>query len=136
MERKDITLESCGWSAEVMFDVTAHDLPYVTSRLYACGATSGIVRRVADNVTSSVVDFGVTFSNTEDRHSVVIIGRSSGEGQFANTWMHETYHLARHIAQASGMHGEEPAYVAGEIAYETHRQASKRMCKCCSKKNA
>lgn len=122
-----------GWEADVMYDVTAADLAAVTSALFACGATTGIVRRVTENITKSRKDFGVTFSNTDERRSVVVIGVGSTHGEFANSWVHEIYHLARHIAECDGMTGEEPAYVAGEIAGLTFRDAAKRMCECCSK---
>lgn len=76
---------------------------------------------------------GMTYSNTKERESIIIIGSTSCPAEFQHTFDHEKIHLAMHIAKYFEIdpYGEELAYLVGDIGLEMFPIAKKFLCEHC-----
>ena len=81
----------------------------------------------------SKLNHGITFSNTQLRTSIIVIGKTSNASQFVNSFVHEISHLTNHIARTYhlDLNSEEVCYISGDIAQEMFKHCHSLMCDCC-----
>lgn len=80
---------------------------------------------------------GCTVSDMDNRHSVIVITRTSDAAQFNDTYDHEKGHLAMHICQADNIDpfSEKYQYLTGEIGQKMFKAAKHFLCDHCRGKN-
>ena len=103
----------------------------ILDELYDMGCSH--VDEIEQDLTVNPYNNGLTFSNTKDRNSLIIIGLTETPDEFQNTYDHEKGHLAMHIAEEDNIDvfGEEFQYLVGEIGKQTFRVARKFLCEHC-----
>jgi hypothetical protein len=101
--------------------------------LYGIGCTERDVDDAIKVLDNGKDNRGITFSNDEERESIIVIGETSCPAQFSNSFDHEKLHLAMHIARVDNIDpfGEELAYLAGEIGLQTFPIAKRFLCEHC-----
>ncbi len=77
-------------------------------------------------------DTGLTYTNYDERCTIMVISRTTSPEEFWNTLDHERGHAVEHIASALGLDndGEEKQYLAGELAREMAPMAKHFICGC------
>lgn len=100
------------------------------------GCSRASFRTAERMLRSGKYNTGLTYSNTNDKCSVVVIGLTTSPEEFQNTFDHEKGHLAMHISSAFGLdvYGEEYQYLTGAIGQEMFKIAKKFLCEHCRKK--
>lgn len=133
MIRQDLYLERYDWEVVVFYDSTEEDAREILAALTVYEVDRRTLASAASNLYAGARNTGLTYSNLDERRSVVVLSRTTGRAQFANTWQHEVTHLVDHIAAGSGMwtHGEEIAHLAGDIAMAMQPVAARLMCPTC-----
>lgn len=133
MFRQLIHVHRYHWDVVVFYESGGEDAPYILRTLEEAGAGSADIARAARNLQSGMPDTGLTYSNEWGRVSVVVLSHASSRAEFANTWFHEVFHCAKHIARFNGLDcdGEPVAYVGGELAREMQPVAARLMCPTC-----
>lgn len=133
MIRQKIHIHRYKWDVLVCYDTDWRDASVVLDTLEAIGIDEQTFRSAERNVVSGLQDTGLTYSNTDERVSIVVLSKASSNAEFANTWFHEVLHCAVHIAKASGLDcgGEAIAYVGGELARDMQPIAARLMCPTC-----
>ena len=118
----------------VFYECDRRDAPYILQELADVGVDEYTYIMAAENLRAGRKDTGLTYSNTKERASVVVISKCSTEAEFANTWVHELNHCSKHIAMANGFdcNSEAPSYIAGELARSMYTVAARLMCPACS----
>ena len=78
----------------------------------------------------------VTYSNTNRKKSIVIIGKTTSAEEFANSLIHERKHLESHICQEYNIdpYSEEAAYLSGDIGGKMFKFSHVLLCDGCRKK--
>ena len=78
---------------------------------------------------------GINYSNPDVGRSVVVIGKSTSQAEFINTFAHELRHLTDDVARAIGMdlRGEGVGYMQGEIARDLADILGSFLCPSCNK---
>lgn len=132
MKHQSIYLDSYDWDISVYYDTVADDAPEILSALVAIGCDEENLRRSHRSLTDGGFNSGLTYSNTWDRCSVMVIGRTTSLAEFLNTFSHELTHLCQHICQYYYIspYSEEAAYLSGDLAQRMHPLLSKFMCGC------
>ena len=76
---------------------------------------------------------GLTYSNTKERESIIVIGETSCPAEFQHTYDHEKIHLAMHIAKYFRIdpYSEDLAYLVGDIGLEMFPVAKRFLCEHC-----
>ena len=133
MLRQSIYIPRYDWTVVVFYESDRHDAHVILDELYEAGADSRTLAKAEDNLYGGLPDTGLTFSNMDNRISVIVLSHTSSKAEFANTWLHEVLHCATHIATAVGLDlkGEAVAYVGGELARDMQPVAARLMCPTC-----
>lgn len=120
------------WTVKVFYAVDSIPIDYVLTELEKIGC-SGEDLDSAEFVLTDGTNKGLTYSNFNDRESIVVIGVTSCPAEFQHTYDHEKLHLAMHIAQHFDIDpfSEELAYLVGDIGLEMFPIAKKFLCEHC-----
>lgn len=107
-------LEECGEGAEV-----AESLANVGCRGNDLSEALNVIHSCSHNV-------GLTYSNTDKRNSVIMVGLQENPSEFINTLFHEVHHVVCHISNKDGISidSEQSAYIAGDIGEAIYNMLS------------
>lgn len=133
MLRQRIYIHRYHWEVVVYYESDYRDASYILRELDETGVDDDTYRKAARNLDAGLTDTGLTYSNMDERKSVIVLSKTSSKAEFANTWFHELIHCANHIALANGLDpmGEPIAYVGGELARSMQPIAARLMCPTC-----
>lgn len=132
---QNITLPKYGWSVKVYYAVDSYYADDILNDLLKYNPTVEEFAEVEALMENYEFNTGFTFTNYNNKESLVVIGLTSSPAEFQNTFDHEKGHLAVHIAQYYNIdpYGERFQYLAGEIGKKLFPIAKKFMCEHCKK---
>ena len=130
---QEFTLTKWDWRVRVFYVVDLIPIDFIIEELYGIGCTERDIDNAVKVLDNGKDNRGITFSNDEERESIIVIGETSCPAQFSNSFDHEKLHLAMHIARVNNIDpfGEELAYLAGEIGLQTFPIAKRFLCEHC-----
>lgn len=130
---QEFKLEDWNWIVKVFYVVDYIPIDFLIEELESIGCTEDDIESAMSVLGSGEYDRGITFSNDEDRESIIVIGETSCPAQFSNSFDHEKLHLTMHIARVDNIDpfGENLAYLAGEIGLQTFPVAKQFLCEHC-----
>lgn len=138
MIRQRFTLERYKWNCLVYYAVDSYYVTEILSEMHRIGCDGKMLCTAYENMNSGKMNTGITYSNFQDRKTVMVIALTSSPKEFAKSWHHECGHLATHICQALDItpYGEEIQYIGDNIIEETWEYAKHLLCecKCCKNK--
>ena len=108
-------------------------MDYIINELELIGCSSEDLEEVYSNLKNNSKNKGVTYSNTTDHESIIVIGESSCPAEFQHTYDHEKFHLAMHIAKIYNInpYSEDLAYLIGDIGLKMFPVAKRFLCEHC-----
>lgn len=114
--------------------VYRHEVEELLDALASFGASEKDLERAEKNLSSMLMDGGLTYSSGMRRMSVMVLGKTSSAKEFLNSLVHEVMHASVHIARAMGLdlEGEEMCYVAGDLARELYDGCREYLCCGCN----
>ena len=71
----------------------------VLKRLFDAGCTGKNYRRAMALLNSGALNIGLTYTNKDDRETIIVIGYSSDVAEFVNTLTHEINHFIEHVME-------------------------------------
>ena len=76
-------------------------------------------------LNSGAWNIGLTYTNKDDRETIIVIGCSSDVAEFVNTLTHEINHFIEHVMEALHIESgtEDEAYFTGELFELLYRDA-------------
>ena len=119
MMRDEIIIERYDWHVYVYMAASKDDAPEILAKLDEIGIRASEYMRAVRHLQKAFRDnTGMTYSNPDNRKSVVVISHATSVAETVNTFSHELRHLVDDIAAACGItvSGEEVAYLTGDIA--------------------
>jgi len=121
------------WDIDFVFATDGYDEAAVIYLLEDAYAPGEIIAKAEDIMYTCEYNCGFTYSNSEKKRAVVLIGPTTSGRQFQNTFVHEIHHLAVAIASDLGvdLEGESPAYLAGNSAMELAEVVCELGCRHC-----
>lgn len=133
MLRQRIYIHRYHWEVVVYYESDYRDASYILKELDEIGVDDENYFMAARNLDNGFLDTGLTYTNMDERVSVMVLSKTSSKAEFANTWFHELIHCANHIALANNLDpmGEPIAYVGGELARAMQPIAARLMCPNC-----
>lgn len=136
--RHEFTLPEYGWRVVVWYLDGEHGSPVdaIEADLRRIGCSGSNMDGAMRLLRKDAPNTGLTYSNRRRGRSVMVIGRTTGASECANTLVHERKHLEYHICQEFGIdpYSEEAAYLAGDIAAKMYGQAKRLLCCDCREK--
>lgn len=133
MVRQTLYIPKYDWDVVVFYESDYRDAPAILKELDEIGIDEYTFIRAKANLRKGRVDTGLTFTNAKEHTSVIVLSATSSKAEFANTWFHEVFHCAVHIARECGLdyEGEAVAYVGGELARDMQPVSARLMCPTC-----
>lgn len=104
------------WEFDFLFAPDGYDTEEALTYLYYADAPDHILQRAYHVLEDNIDNTGFTYTNSDTRQGVVVVGPSSSGDEFVNTLAHEVYHAAVAVAESIGVElvGESPAYISGD----------------------
>lgn len=127
-------IEKYDWKVHAFYDTTSDDADVIMDCLYSLGCKGDTLKRAFQNLYVSHKNTGLTFS--KNGQTCIVLSRTTDKPNFAHTLIHEIFHCAIHIAKEHDIdtHGEEIAYIAGDLGATMLPYASRFLCECCKTK--
>lgn len=120
------------WWVMVYYDVRKEgEFSRVADALLSAGAMKYMVDDAIANLRGW--NRGYTFSNFNDRVSVMVFGKAEDAGQMFDTIVHEMKHLAEHVGEYYDVdpRDELSAYLQGEVGRNMWPAAAMVLCPNC-----
>jgi hypothetical protein len=132
---QDFYIPEYDWEVRVYYAVDCYYTGRIMADLRRVGCRRADLMDAFRNMRSCNLNTGITYSNTRDRQTVMVIALTSSPGEFQNSWDHEKGHLCRHISKAFGIdpYGEEAQYLSGEVGQKMFPIAKRFLCEHCRK---
>ena len=133
MIRDEIIIERYDWHVYSYMAAAKDNAQEILAKLDEIGIRASEYMRAERHLQKAFRDnTGMTYSNPDTRKSVMVIGRSTTEEEMVNTFSHELRHLSDDLAEACGIphHGEEIAYLTGDIACVLAGSLLRIVCDC------
>ena len=130
---QDIYLENYDWSVRVYYAVNEYYISNILVDLIDIDCDEEAYFNIKRLMEMRKNNIGFTYSNIEERASLVLIGITDSANEFQDTYDHEKGHLVMHISRALGIdpYSEEYQYLAGEVGKRMFRKAKKLLCDTC-----
>ena len=128
---QDFYIKDWNWSVRVYYYVDDYYMDMIAQDLGLCGCEE--VDKTIDSLFESIENSGLTYSNPDERCSIIVIGKTSCPEEFQSTFDHEKGHLAVHIALTDDISwmSEEYQYLVGEIGKQMYPVAKMFLCEHC-----
>lgn len=130
---QEFVLDDWSWKVRVFYVVDLIPIDYIIEELKGIGCSKEDIDLAIDVLDSKDKNKGITFSNSDTRESIIVIGETSCPAEFAHSYDHEKLHLTMHIAREDGIDpfSEELAYLAGDIGFNMFKIAKMFLCEHC-----
>lgn len=130
---QEIYLPEYRWKAKVYYAVNSYYADEILKELLEYNPTVKEYNKVMNAMYDYEYNTGFTFTDYDNKQSLVIIGLTTSPSEFQNTFDHEKGHLAMHIAQYYNIdpYGEKYQYLTGDIGKKLFRVARKFLCRHC-----
>lgn len=130
---QEIYLPEYRWKAKVYYAVNSYYADEILKELLEYNPTVKEYNKVMNAMYDYEYNTGFTFTDYDNKQSLVIIGLTTSPSEFQNTFDHEKGHLAMHIAQYYNIdpYGEKYQYLTGDIGKKLFKVARKFLCNHC-----
>lgn len=137
MVTSEIYIKRYNWKVEIYYAVTKYYTNRIMQSLNSINCPSHIKKRIFSNLIKSNMDTGFTYSNKDRQSTIMVIGLYSSPAQFLNSFEHELRHLVDDIAETFNLdsHGEEVAYLTGDLNSALWEDIHKFVCCKCNCKH-
>lgn len=118
MIQQNMNIREIGWSLRIFYcPKTSSQRSIVLKRLFDAGCTGKNYRRAMSLLNSGALNIGLTYTNKDERKTIIVIGCSSDIAEFVNTLTHEVNHFIEHVMEALHITTgtEDEAYFTGEL---------------------
>lgn len=116
MDVIDLYISKYEWDVRIFLGVAPEHAEDIIESLLDIACPDDILSQARKHVKKGSLDTGLTYSNKGSRQSVVVVGESSTNAQFLNSFEHELRHLVDDMADALNLplSGEAVAYLTGD----------------------
>lgn len=118
MIQQNLHIEEIGWNLRIFYcPKTTSQRSIVLQRLFDAGCTGKNYRRAMALLNSGALNIGLTYTNKDERKTIIVVGCSSDIAEFVNTLTHEINHFIEHVMEALNIESgtEDEAYFTGEL---------------------
>lgn len=135
MKSINLYIPKYDWVVRVYIGMCPEYAEEVIDLLYSLGCSRKNVRKAKKSLRSRILDTGLTFSDRDNKTSVMVINKTSSAKEFLDSLVHETMHLSVHIAEYFGIDltSEELCYIGGDVARSLYPYCKEYLCCKCNK---
>ena len=110
------------WKVTILYECSCEDIDFIIETLKNINCPNKYIKEAFNNLKSCSLNVGLTYSNTKQKSSVIVINKTSSFAQLINTIAHEYYHLICHIQKTLKIDNEEQlAYLNGDLNMRSYQ---------------
>lgn len=110
------------WKVIILYECSCEDIDFIIETLKDINCPNKYIKEAFNNLKSCNLNTGLTYSNTKQKSSVIVISKTSSFSQLINTIAHEYYHLICHIQKTLKIDNEEQlAYLNGDLNMRSYQ---------------
>lgn len=110
------------WKVTILYECSCEDIDFIIETLKDINCPNRYIKEAFNNLKSCSLNVGLTYSNTKQKSSVIVINKTSSFAQLINTVSHEYYHLICHIQKTLKIDNEEQlAYLNGDLNMHSYQ---------------
>ena len=110
------------WKVTILYECSCEDINFIIETLKDINCPNKYIKEAFNNLKSCSLNVGLTYSNTKQKSSVIVINKTSSFAQLINTVSHEYYHLICHIQRTLKIYDEEQlAYLNGDLNMRSYQ---------------
>ena len=110
------------WKVTILYECSCEDIDFIIETLKDINCPNKYIKEAFNNLKSCSLNVGLTYSNTKQKSSVIVINKTSSFAQLINTIAHEYYHLICHIQKTLKIDNEEQlAYLNGDLNMRSYQ---------------
>lgn len=130
---QDIYLQDYDWSIRVYYAVHEYFISNILIDLLDIDCDEESFFKIKGLMETGKDNIGFTYTNTEMRASLMLIGKTDSSDEFQDTFDHEKGHLVMHISNALEIpvYSEDYQYLAGEVGKRMFKVAKRFLCDHC-----
>lgn len=130
---QDIYLQDYDWSIRVYYAVHECFISNILIDLLDIDCDEESFFKIKGLMETGKDNIGFTYTNTEMRASLMLIGKTDSSDEFQDTFDHEKGHLVMHISNALEIpvYSEDYQYLAGEVGKRMFKVAKRFLCDHC-----
>lgn len=130
---QNLHLEKYDWDIKVYYAINEHFISNILIDLISMGCDKESYFSIKKLMESNEDNVGFTYSNTDLRCTLILIGKSNSAEEFQDTLDHEKGHAVMHISMEEHIDpfSEEYQYLRGEIAKKLFKVAKIFLCENC-----
>ena len=95
------------WKVTILYECSCEDIDFIIETLKDINCPNKYIKEAFNNLKSCNLNTGLTYSNTKQKSSVIVINKTSSFAQLINTISHEYYHFICHISNSLNIQDEE-----------------------------
>lgn len=95
------------WKILILYDCICEDTDYIIETLKGIKCPNKFIKEAIDNLDTCNLNIGLTYSNISLKSSIIVVSKTSTEGQLINTIAHEYFHLINHLSKGLNIDDEE-----------------------------
>lgn len=107
--------DAYNWNVIILYNVQCTDFNKVSDYLMYNDCSKQAIKRAYNYLKECNYNKGLTYTNSSNRTSIIIVGKTKCKGQCVNTIIHEAYHMTQNITQLDNLNEEEQANFIGEF---------------------
>ena len=110
------------WKVTILYECSCEDIDFIIETLKDINCPNKYIKEAFNNLKSCSLNVGLTYSNTKQKSSVIVINKTSSFAQLINTVAHEYYHLICHLQRTLEIDDEEElAYLNGDLNMRSYQ---------------
>ena len=110
------------WKVTILYECTCDDIDFIIETLKEINCPNKYIKEALNNLELCSLNIGLTYSNTKQKSSVIVINKTSSFSQLINTVAHEYYHLICHLQRTLEIDDEkELAYLNGDLNMRSYK---------------
>lgn len=122
-----IFIKQFDWVVNVLYNCDCSDNELIINYLKDIDCPILFINDALDNLNTCNLNIGFTYSNCGLKTSVMVICKTSDQGQFYNTVVHECYHLISHITRNQNTSEETNATLIGDVVQQIYKKINKQL---------
>lgn len=123
-----------GWRINFHFAVTCYHTDTIIRELRELDCPQIYLKSAYDLISGCNTNRGVTYSNSDRRESIIVVGATTSAAEFQNSLQHEIRHCVDDIIIANKDYDkEEYAYLTGDINKRIFPYIKSLLCDGCRK---
>ena len=132
---QDIYLKDYDWNIRVYYAVNQYYISNILVDLIDINCNKEAYFKIKELMEAQKRNIGFTYTNVDERASLILIGVTDDASEFQSTFDHEKGHVVMHISKALGIdpYSEEYQYLAGEVGKCMFKKAKLLLCDNCRK---